>query len=231
MLQRQLSHLNNCKLDHYHVKASSIFCVSLRLVLCYEHVHSHDFVWPLLVSCIILLYNCIYIYMEYWKLCKSWTSVYLGKFPVVQRTLFCRHCSSKREMSAANFQAGQTYVITNLVSALWRVHSRLALKCLLLNRESILINVLKALASVIFMSCLQYNPVIEYYTKIFCVTDKGDVRCKMRKADGLSLVFIDFYVPVLIPCLKSSETSLQLSENITFFLVCHIYAGVVSKET
>jgi hypothetical protein len=72
--------------------------------------------------------------------------------------------------------------------------------------------------------------------------DKGDIpsiQCKlslwgpksMRKVDNLSLLFTDFYVPVLTPCLNSNETSLQLSENITLFVVCHIYTGVVSKET
>jgi hypothetical protein len=38
MLQRQLSHLNGRKLDHRQVQAS------------YKHVHSHDFVWLLLVT-------------------------------------------------------------------------------------------------------------------------------------------------------------------------------------
>jgi hypothetical protein len=28
-----------------------------------------------------------------------------------------------------------------------------------------------------------------------------------------------------------TETPLQLSENITLFAVCHIYTGVISKET
>jgi hypothetical protein len=42
----------------------------------------------------------------------------------------------------------------------------------------------------------------------------------MRKVDGLSLIFIDFYVPAL----SSTETLLQLSENITFF-------AVISKKT
>jgi hypothetical protein len=56
--------------------------------------------------------------------------------------------------------------------------------------------------------------------------DEGDIpsiRCKMNikrpksmtKVDGLSLLFIDFYVPALIPRLNSTETSLQLSEKIT----------------
>jgi hypothetical protein len=74
------------------------------------------------------------------------------------------------------------------------------------------------------------------------MTDKGEIpsiHCKMslggpksmRKVDGLSLIFIDYYVPELTPRLNSTETSLQLSENITLFEVCRIYAGVISKET
>jgi hypothetical protein len=53
----------------------------------------------------------------------------------------------------------------------------------------------------------------------------------MRKVDVLSLIFIDIYVPVHTPRLNSTETSLQLSENITLFAVCRIYTGVISKET
>jgi hypothetical protein len=49
----------------------------------------------------------------------------------------------------------------------------------------------------------------------------------------LSLIFIDFYVPSLTPRLNSTETSLQLSENITLFVVCRIsdFTGVISNET
>jgi hypothetical protein len=72
--------------------------------------------------------------------------------------------------------------------------------------------------------------------------DKGDIpsiQCKMslrglksmRKVDGLSLISIDFYVPALTPCLNSTETLLQLSENTTLFAVCHIYTGITGKET
>jgi hypothetical protein len=67
--------------------------------------------------------------------------------------------------------------------------------------------------------------------------DIPSIQCKMslmgpksmRKVDGLSLIFIDFYVS---PRLNSTETSLQLSENITLFAVCRIYlyTGVISKE-
>jgi hypothetical protein len=53
----------------------------------------------------------------------------------------------------------------------------------------------------------------------------------MRKVDGLSLIFIDFYVPVLTPRLSSTETSLQLSANIPLFAVCRIYTVSISKET
>jgi hypothetical protein len=71
--------------------------------------------------------------------------------------------------------------------------------------------------------------------------DEGDIlsiQCKMslrgpksvRKVDGLSLLFSDLYLPALIPCLNSAKISLQLSQNITIFAVCHIYIGVFSKE-
>jgi hypothetical protein len=53
----------------------------------------------------------------------------------------------------------------------------------------------------------------------------------MRKVDGLSLIFIDFYAPALTPRDNSKETSLQLSENISLFAVCRIYTGVINKET
>jgi hypothetical protein len=57
--------------------------------------------------------------------------------------------------------------------------------------------------------------------------DIPSIQCKMspkwpksmRKADELSLIFFDFYVPVLTPCLYSTETLLQLSENIPVFAV------------
>jgi hypothetical protein len=53
----------------------------------------------------------------------------------------------------------------------------------------------------------------------------------VSKVDGPNLIFIDFYGPTLTPHLNSSETLLQVSENITLFEVCHIYTGVISKET
>jgi hypothetical protein len=76
----------------------------------------------------------------------------------------------------------------------------LALKRSLLNREQILINVLKALASIISMCTL------EYYTEIFYMIDEGDIPSiqykmslrgikSMKKENVLSLTFIDFHVP------------------------------------
>jgi hypothetical protein len=52
-----------------------------------------------------------------------------------------------------------------------------------------------------------------------------------KLVDRVSLIFIEFYVPPLTPRLNRTETSLQLSENITFFAVCRIYTGVIKKET
>jgi hypothetical protein len=61
--------------------------------------------------------------------------MHLGKFPAVQRALCCIPCSFKKWMFTANSQAGQAYVITDLIITLWRVSLMLALKRLLLNRE------------------------------------------------------------------------------------------------
>jgi hypothetical protein len=82
----------------------------------------------------------------------------------------------------------------------------------------------------------------ENYTELFYMIDEGDipsVQCKMslrgpksiRKVDGLSLIFIDVYVPAFTPRFKSTESSLQLSENITLFAVCRIRTGGISRET
>jgi hypothetical protein len=67
--------------------------------------------------------------------------------------------------------------------------------------------------------------------------DIPPIQCKMslrghksvRKVDGLSPIFIDFYVPALTPRLNSIETSLHLSENITLFAVCRIYTYVITS--
>jgi hypothetical protein len=65
-----------------------------------------------------------------------------------------------------------------LMSALWRVSLMLVLNCSLLNREYILINVLKALASISSMCNLHVT-----FTEIFFTIYKWNVlsiQCKMR---------------------------------------------------
>jgi hypothetical protein len=77
------------------------------------------------------------------------------------------------------------------------------------------------------------NPLIEDHTQLFYIIGQGDIpsfQCKVsfqgpksaRKVDGLSLIFIDSYVPALKPHVSGTETSLQLSENVTLFAVCDI---------
>jgi hypothetical protein len=71
-------------------------------------------------------------------------------------------------------------------------------------------NVLKALASIIYIYSLYVIFFTENYTEIFYKTDEGDIpsiQCKMslrgpmfmRKVGGLSLIFNDFYVLSIIP--------------------------------
>jgi hypothetical protein len=69
------------------------------------------------------------------------------------------------------------------------------------------------------------NPLIEYYTEIFYMIDEGDIlsiQCKfslrgpksMSKVNGLSLNFIDFYVPALTPRLNSTKTRCELVSRV-----------------
>jgi hypothetical protein len=64
---------------------------------------------------------------------------------------------------------------------------------------------------------------------IHCKMSLRGPKC-MRKVDGLSLILIDFYVQCSHH-VSIAQTLLQFSENITLFVVCHIYIGVISKET
>jgi hypothetical protein len=59
LLQRKLGHLNGVSLTAAKFKPL-IFSTWFRLVLWCEHVHSHVFVWFLLDTCTILLYNHIH---------------------------------------------------------------------------------------------------------------------------------------------------------------------------
>jgi hypothetical protein len=72
--QRQLSHVKCRKLDHRQVWAS-LSAWFLLLLYC-EHVHSHDFVWLLLVACTILL--CLNSCSSCYNGCLvTWTAVRL----------------------------------------------------------------------------------------------------------------------------------------------------------
>jgi hypothetical protein len=63
--------------------------------------------------------------------------VHLGKFPTVWRTLFCRRITLIGGCLPLipRLDKHKYDVITDLISALWRVSLMLALKCTLLNME------------------------------------------------------------------------------------------------
>jgi hypothetical protein len=78
------------------------------------------------------------------------------------------------------------------------------------------------------------NSSVKNYTEIFSTFYEGNVlsfQCKMILerfpsvcgVDGLSLILIDPYVPVLTSRLHCSEAALQVSGNIALFEVCCIY--------
>jgi hypothetical protein len=51
----------------------------------------------------------------------------------------------------------------------------------------------------------------------------------MKEVDRLSLLFIDFCVPVLTSRLDCIKTALQLSENIALLAFCRMETGAISK--
>jgi hypothetical protein len=67
------------------------------------------------------------------------------------------------------------------------------------------------------------------YSYFQCQDESQGAKCAM-KVDILNHIFIDFYIPALTPYFNNTEASPQHSENITFFVICHIYTGVNSKE-
>jgi phosphatidylethanolamine-binding protein (PEBP) family uncharacterized protein len=98
------------------------------------------------------------------------------------------------------------------MSALWKVSLILVLNRLLLNREYVVINALKALASISSMCGLHViflSNITPRYFNIIYKWDIPPIQCKkrlrwsnsMREVDSLCLVFIDFNVPTLIPFL------------------------------
>jgi hypothetical protein len=59
--------------------------------------------------------------------------------------------------------------------------------------------------------------------------DEPRVSKSVRKVDALCFILIALYVSALTSRVDSTETSLQLSENITHFVVCRRYTGVINK--
>jgi hypothetical protein len=103
-----------------------------------------------------------------------------------RRTLFCRRCNFSRWMSAANSQAGQTQVMILLMSALWRVSLMLVLNHSFLNREYILINVLKALASIISMCSLDVTFLWKITWRYFTLFTNGGTELNYAESCILS---------------------------------------------
>jgi hypothetical protein len=51
-----------------------------------------------------------------------------------------------------------------------------------------------------------------------------------REIDGLRLTLINFYVSALTPLLHRSGAALHLSENMTLFMLCDIYARALGDH-
>jgi hypothetical protein len=101
----------------------------------------------------------------------------LGKFPLARRTLFCRRCNFSR-LFAANSQAGQAKIMILLMISLWRTSLMLVFNRSLLNREYILINVLKALALTISMRNLHETFLSKTAPRYFILFTNGMYQCK-----------------------------------------------------
>jgi hypothetical protein len=53
----------------------------------------------------------------------------------------------------------------------------------------------------------------------------------VREIDGLSLIFINPYIPVLTLRIHCIEAALQLSRNTALLAVCYIYTRVISNDS
>jgi hypothetical protein len=107
--------------------------------------------------------------MQIVNLCEPW------KIANGAETLLCRRCNVTKWVSAANFQAGVALVYTDVMRALWRVDFMLALNCSFLNREYTLMNVLKALASIISM-CTIHVTLSKVASRYFALFINGTFR-------------------------------------------------------
>jgi IS4 transposase len=87
--------------------------------------------WMTLACCLLNLVTKSYTY-GIWKDI-SWIRVFLGNSPMVWRALYCRCWGFIRCVSATNSQAGQAYVIMDLIRTSWRVNLLLVLNWSLFN--------------------------------------------------------------------------------------------------
>jgi hypothetical protein len=86
---------------------------------------------------------------------------------MARRTQFCRRWNFSRRDSAANSQAGQAQVITDLMSAFSRVSLMLAVNRSLLKRGYNLMNVRKDLASILSMCNLHVILLLKITPRYF----------------------------------------------------------------
>jgi hypothetical protein len=156
-------------------------------------------------------------------MCISWTSVRLGKLPMVRNTLFCWRCKDgylpqipRRDKHKSYHRSNESFVEGQFnVSALsltfeYKIYFN---KC----SEGLDFN-----HFYVWSPC---NFLIKDYTEIFYTIYKYNVlsiQCKkrlrwsnlMREVDCLNLVFTDFNVPTLTPGHHWVQATLEFSENV-----------------
>jgi hypothetical protein len=111
----------------------------------------------------------------------------------------------------------------------------------LFNREYIVMNDLKALASIIFM-CNLHVTLLSKITPRYFTLYKWDIPSIQRKrrvrrsiwmteVDRPSLFHVDSNVSACTPGRHTVQATLDLSKNIALLPVCRIETGVVRKES
>jgi hypothetical protein len=104
-------HLIGCVPDRDQIEPFIFFVLSFALVNV-----ANIYIFMILYDCCLhSSVTKLYKYRIFNVTCNSRVGGRLGNLPVVQRTLFCRHCSFKRWLSAANCHVGQAYIIMDLL--------------------------------------------------------------------------------------------------------------------
>jgi hypothetical protein len=99
--------------------------------------------------------------------------VFLDKLSVMLIALFCRRCNFNRGVSAADSQVRQTGAIAGLMRALWKVNLVLVLNRSILNGRYILMNILKAFASIVSLCGLPVISLAKITPKCFTLFTNG----------------------------------------------------------